>query len=339
MHFRNNILVTLAYYDVFDFPLKKEEIFEFLISFEHLEEKREKTLALMDLESELERLVVEGTIDFSDDFYFLFDRDYLVPLRLRREKMARKKWRKVFRAVGWLKFLPYIKAVFASGSLAMNNMEELGDLDVLVVAKHGRIWLSRLLISSLLSLVGVRRKYSDKIAPDKVCLNHYITDKSLHIPYKSIYTAQTYINLKPIFVSDPRIITEFYKANSWLGDYIQNFNYNLGYDDIMIYHRKGFKGLEKSFLAKIATGIGEAFLNGRIGGWLERRAKNWQVKRIEEHKKQNPPGGRVVYNDEQLEFHPGSVEKEIIERYNQRLKNLGIGELAVEKNSGLAPTP
>jgi hypothetical protein len=333
MPYRENILATLAYYDIFDFPLKEEEVFRFLINLGRFPISDDFPLSGFDeMKAELEKLRSDRTINFSDGFYFLFERDYLVPLRLRREKIAREKWNKAFRAVRWLKFLPYIKAIFASGSLAMSNTEELGDLDVLVVVKRGRIWLSRLLISGLLSLIGVRRKYNEKVAPGKICLNHYITDKSLLIPHRSVYTAQTYINLKPIFISDPQIVYEFYKTNLWLSDYLINFNRRSGHFD-MTYHTEGMKKLGRGFLAGVGSAAGEVILNSKLGDWLENWARRWQVKRIEEHKKQDPPGGRVVYNDDCLEFHPGSVETEIIEKYNQRLKKLGIDELAIERDS------
>lgn len=335
MPMREDILATLAYHDVFDFPLKKEEVFRFLVGFGDAGEKREEVLSLGDFESELEKLVTERAVNFADGFYFLFERDYLVPLRLKREKTARGKWQKVFRVVGRLKFLPYIKAVFASGSLAMSNTEELGDLDVLIVVKHGRIWLSRLLISGLLSLIGMRRKYNEKIAPDKICLNHYITDKSLRIPYKSIYTAQTYVSLKPVFISNPRIVAEFYKANLWLSEYVLNFSTDPEHFDISKYQSGERQG--RNFLAKTIATTAEIILNTRLGDKLENLARRWQMSRIKRHKKQNPPGGRVIYNDEQLEFHPGSVEEEIVEKYNQRLKKLGLSEPAVEKDSGACP--
>lgn len=342
MYCKNNILATLAYYDVFDFPLKKEEVFRFLVSFEHLDEFKDiagpykKSLQYPEdfdeIRAELETLKSDGNVSFSEGFYFLFGRDYLVPLRLRREKIAKKKWRKTNRVIRWLKFLPYVKAVFASGSLAMSNTDELGDLDILIVVKHGRIWLSRLLISGLLSLIGIRRKYNQKIAPDKICLNHYITDKSLLIPYKSVYAAQTYVNLKPVFISDPWIIAEFYKANSWLSEYILNFSADFKHFDISKYQSEEMQG--RNFLAKIMATATEVILNTRLGNWLENWARRWQISRIEKHRKQDPPGGRVVYNDDCLEFHPGSVEEEIIEKYNQRLIALGSDELAIEKGSG-----
>ena len=329
-NFKNNILATLAYYDVFDFPLKEEEIFKFLFNFEYLSVSGERQAPDPgELKTELETLRNNGTIGFYDGFYFLFEKNYLVPLRIKREKLAKEKWRKTIRAVKWLRFVPYLKGVFASGSLAMSNTDELSDLDVLVVIRRGRIWLARLLASGLLSLLGVRRKYNQEIAPDKICPNHYITDGSLHIPFKSIYNAQTYINLKPIFISEPELIGEFFEANSWLGEYVLNFEAKKSAAE------KINMAMNHNFLTKTKSKISELILNTKLGDWLENRARRWQIDRIERHKKQDPPGGRVVYDDNCLEFHPGSVEKEIIEKYNQRLKKLGLGELAVEKDSGL----
>jgi len=339
MRYRKNILATLAYYDVLDFPLKEEEIFRFLVNLKRLMPSEKLPAPSFDeVKAELEELKKDGSVNFSDGFYFLFERDYLVPLRLRRERIAKEKWKKFLQAVQLLKFLPYIRVIFASGSLAINNTEELGDLDVLIIVKNGRIWLSRLLISGLLSLVGMRRKYNEKVAPDKICLNHYITDKSLSISFHSVYTAQTYINLRPVFVSNPQIISEFYKANSWLLEYLFNFDSflkDLKEPDFINCHAQKRRGLGQGFLAKVVSRIGEVVLNSKLGNWLESWAKSWQIKRIEKHRKQDPPGGRVVYNDYYLEFHPGSVEKEIIEKYNQRLKKLGLEELTLERDSGI----
>ena len=67
----------------------------------------------------------------------------------------------------------------------------------------------------------------------------------------------------------------------------------------------------------------------KIGNWLEKQAKKYQIRRIEK----NPltvatgPGagghqsGHIVYSDEMLAFHPDSPEKEIIEKY---IKNLNL---------------
>lgn len=320
-------MATLAYYDVLDLPLKTEEIFARLINFRHLASHQPPAISyqLIDLEStkkELDQLILDQNISRTGEYYFLFDREYLAPLRLKREKIAKHKWRKAKRAIWWLRFLPYIEAVFASGSLAINNTDELSDLDVLVVVKYGRIWLARLLIIVVLSILGVRRRGLDKIAPDKICLNHYISDRSLAVPFKSIYNAQTYSNLVSIYARNTELIHEFKKENTWVLDFI--FNWNVSDKPII-----------KSGLPEIIVKLIEAVLNTKLGNIFEKWAKHLQYQRIACNPLTQQSGGRVIFNDEQLEFHPHSIETSIIKKYNTNLIKLGMSDLAIEQDSGL----
>ncbi len=339
---RQNILATLAYYDVLDLPLTTEEVLARLINFKHLQGSgvrvqvsgktswgadsawnlEPETCTPAKIQKELDQLILDGMVGRAGEYSFLFDREYLVPLRIKREKIARCKWQKTKRAIRWLRFVPYIKAVFASGSLAINNTDELSDLDVLMVVGSGRIWLTRFLVTALLSILGMRRQASDQIAPDKICLNHYIGDASLAIPFKSIYNAQTYSNLVPIYVREESIIEKFKNANDWVLDFI--FNWNVPDKPII-----------KNGAPEIIARLGEVILDTRLGDWLETLAKRLQYQRIARNPATRQPGGRVIFNDEQLEFHPRSIETSIIKKYNDNLVRLGVAELAIEYDSGL----
>ncbi|MDP3996063.1 MAG: hypothetical protein Q8P74_02340, partial [bacterium] len=213
---KKSILATVAYYDVLDFPLKAGEIFDRLVNV-HQEEPEIEADKL----KKIVELVREGRLQTMGGNYFLPGREYLVPLRLKKEKIWELKIKKARWAVRWLHFLPYIKGVLASGSLASGNTDELSDLDVLIIAGHGRIWTARFLVTGLLELLGVRRRSWDKIAPDKICLNHYITDLSLLINLPSAYNAQTYINLKPLILKDARLENSFKKENAWVLEHVK----------------------------------------------------------------------------------------------------------------------
>lgn len=331
---RSNILATLAYYDVFDLPLKVEEVFARLINFRHLAIATTNLGTILystnitwypsqaDINKELDQLVLDGVVSRVGEFYFLFNREYLVPLRLKYEKIAKHKWHKTRRAIWWLRFVPYVEGVFASGSLAISNTNELSDLDVLVIVKHGKIWMTRLMISSILSILRMRRRGSDRFAPDKICLNHYVSDKSLKIPYKSIYNAQTYSNLVPIYIRSMAIMREFKKENAWVSDFV--FNWNISNEPI----------IKNSWLEIIAKLVG-VVLNTKIGDIFEGWAKRLQYHRISSNPLTKQSGGRVIFNDEQLEFHPHSIETLIIKKYNNNLGELGLSDLAVEEDSGL----
>lgn len=318
------LLKTIVYYDSLDYPLTFDELKTYLFS----------NPKNSDILISLEDLKAKYLIKESYGFYFLTGRDGLIRLRKERSETAEKKWKIALRAVKWLKLVPYIRAVFASGSLALGNTTKESDLDFLVVTKSGRIWTSRFLAVVLLGLLGLRRKRHQKIAPDKVCLNHFITDKSLYIPRKSIYTAQLYAGLVPI-AEDQKLLSEFVEANSWVGEYMA------GWPDCIIHSLRitnyGLKNNPQSAIRNksIIKLFLEKILDTKLGDWLEKILRKYQLHRIKNYHLTYKSGGRVKADDQSLEFHPDSPELKIIERYNKKMVELGFGELANERDSGL----
>lgn len=239
---RNLILATLAYYDIFDFPLTALEVHKYLINPARLSSSRSMTTPRSDLKEvprsdlkdlnlgitlgqvsqSLEDLVSIGVVGSKNGFYFLPERDALCELRIEREKIATQKWKKFLRIAKWFQAVPYLRAVLASGSLAINNTKHESDFDVLLVVKSGRLYTCRIFLSLMASLFGARRTRYQKIAPDKFCFNHYITDSNLNIKHESLFNAQTYINLKPVLVR-AGIFGKFYVDNVWLNKYIYSY--------------------------------------------------------------------------------------------------------------------
>lgn len=325
------VLATLAYYDVLDYPLKAEEVFNYLIKVRDgraplpdtpLSDNKDTLCDPLEVRRELDQLVLERIVSFDEGYYFLFDREYLVPLRRKKAKLSARKLIRARRIICWLAWLPYMEAIFASGSLGLGNCDELSDLDVLVIARHGRIWTARLLITGFLSVFGLRRKPRQKIAPDKICLNHYITDQSLAIPFHGIYNAQTYLNLKPLLVRDPQIVEKFYLANAWLWDFI--YPPAPQHHDIMIYHNIGVKPIRLKWPANLLRSVLNAVLSTFIGDWLERWAKKYQTRRITANPLTAHPVGHIVYDDTQLSFHPDSPEQAILKKYQALLTHFSV---------------
>jgi hypothetical protein len=81
--------------------------------------------------------------------------------------------------------------------------------------------------------------------------------------------------------------------------------------------------------------IGEKILNTFVGGIFERMVKWVQQRRIRENPITHEPGGRVIFTDEKLEFHPRSVETLIISRYNELIKNVNRLSRVKECDSGI----
>ncbi|MEK7579922.1 MAG: nucleotidyltransferase domain-containing protein [Patescibacteria group bacterium] len=298
------VFKAIVYYDCLDYPLTKEELESF--SFKD------------------EGEIKNNLIQLAKGFHFLKGREALIQLRKERNQIAEEKWEKTLKAVKWLRLIPYIRLVFASGSLALSNTDEESDLDVLIVTKSGRIWITRFLTVFILSLLGARRTRYEKIAPDKICLNHFITDKSLYIPRKSIYTAQLYSRLVPI-TGEKDLIDRFFEANSWIRNYIPKF-------PISNFQFPNKFQIPNSNFLKLIRNIEEKILDTKLGDWIERILKKYQLRRINNYHLTHKPGGRIKADNESLEFHPDSPELRIIERYNKIMLQLGFEDLT-EKSS------
>ncbi|MBI2062607.1 MAG: hypothetical protein HYT64_02875, partial [Candidatus Yanofskybacteria bacterium] len=227
---RNLIIATLAYYDILDFPLTLLEVNKYLINPRRFCSPRsdlgvirsDLKITTGQVREGLGSLISIGAIGSENGFYFLPGRGALRELRIEREKIAAQKWKKFLSIAKWFGAVPYLRGIFASGSLAINNTGRESDFDVLTVAKSGRLYTCRIFLSLAASLFRARRTRSDLVAPDKFCFNHYITDGNLNIKHESLYNAQAYVNLKPV-TAENNLVEKFYIANNWLGKYIYNF--------------------------------------------------------------------------------------------------------------------
>lgn len=174
----------------------------------------------------------------------------------------------------------------------------------------------------------MRRTKRDKIAPDKICLNHFITTGSLRIPFESLYNAQTYAHLAPLYFRNENLVGEFFWQNYW----VKKFLPYCDWPALPAGGRPVFqKTIRKNQLLRVAGKLAERALDfSGLGGLLERLARKVQKSRINT----NLPG-RITVSDEQLEFHPYSVEKTIIEKFNRKIFSFGFFGGYKEPDSGL----
>lgn len=324
-HVRDAVLATIIYYDAFDYPLTWPEVFYLLINPSRVARNMGAIdeIKPVDILSAVEQLESNGYVGQKHGMYFLRGRDDLQGLRISRNKIADQKWRLATRRSCWLASAPFIQAFFASGSMALYNTEENSDFDIFIISKVGRLYTSRIFLSFMALIFGSLRRKGDRVAPNKFCFNHYITDDSLEITHKSVFAGQTYANLKPVFVSE-KLFYNFYGANIWINRYLYNFKPQFEYQNIKVRPR----------LSNLKNII-EMFLSGRIGDWLENVLKKYQQNRIKANPMTFESGGRVIFNDHELEFHPRSFEVTVIARYNENTKKFGLLLPAEEKDSGL----
>ena len=300
------ILTTLAYYDVMDYPMTAFEIWKHLTQVNGQEGNSKKKYNITDIIRELENEKLKRFIDEYWGFYFLKGRKDLVDKRLKCNKISQEKMKIARRIAKCLRFIPYVRMVAITGSLAMKNSNSVSDIDFLVVLKHGKIFTGRLLVTLIVHLLG-RRRYGEKIN-NRVCLNYFITTKTLEINLKDIFSASEYSFIFPIFGFN--IFRKFKEANCWIERYKINYQTNLLANLKIVRENKTIKFIRKS---------GEKILDF---SFIEEYLKKWQIGRIVSDPRTHKPGSVVIANDEMLVFLPEPQGPGLYVAFQKKLNGL-----------------
>ncbi|TSC53564.1 MAG: Uncharacterized protein LiPW31_345 [Microgenomates group bacterium LiPW_31] len=210
---KKEIISTLTYADIFDYPLKKEEIWRFLLS--------DIRYQILDVGKGLKEL---PEVSQKNNFYFLKEREHLVLLRKKRERWSKEKLKIVQKVTNWLKLIPTIKMVAVTGALAMENSNKNDDIDLLIITSKNRLWLTRFLTVILLELVAKRRHPADKEVKDKICLNMFLDEGHLEVPKKEqdLFSSHEVCQLKVLWDKNG-IYQKFLKANLWSKKFLPNW--------------------------------------------------------------------------------------------------------------------
>jgi hypothetical protein len=262
--------------------------------------------SLKDTRSAALQAVANGELETYLGYYFLPGRQVIVRQWLRRHTLAQEKWKLTRRAARWLQSVPFVNMLAMSGSLAAGNTRASSDLDLFVVAKAGRLWLARCGLLAVAELLGRRRRHWDQQAPDKLCLNHYVTHESLAVApdIRNLYTAIAYQVHIPLLGDVWR--QRFLAANeAWMQEYVAT----PAAVPLITRH-----ALPESGVRQAVRGALEHLLAEPIWDWAERFAEIVQRWIITRH---TEPGraGRVVINNEELAFHPDTKVPALLAKY------------------------
>ncbi len=291
------ILKTLAYSDIFDYPLKMWEIHKWLIS--------QKT-DFFQVEKALERLLKKGKVQSFKEFYFLSGRKKIVGKRLDKQKQSKLNLLKIKWIGKSLAVIPSVKLVGVSGSLAMENADKQDDIDLFIITDKNRLWLSRLLVLTMLDLMGVRRRFDmDKgQARGKVCVNLLLEEDSLTQPVQDLYTAHEVLQMK-VLRQKGETYSRFLSNNNWAFNFLPNWTVDgaKSQKDVKVLSKLLSKRKNKLQLSK----------NPYVG-FLESLSKILQLKLMH-----NPKGQeRILPNA--LYFHPEDYRQEILKKYKDRVR-------------------
>lgn len=210
------ILKTLAYADIFDYPLTEAEIRKWLI------EKKVDDVGYF--RQSLARLVAEGKIGSLAQFYFLPGRTHLLTVRQRRKKASLQKIKLAQKVAARLKLIAWIKMVAVSGALAVDNAREEDDIDLMIVTAADRLWLTRLSTIFLAELFARRRRPEDSEFADKICLNVFLDEGRLVMDKeeRDLYFAHEVAQARPLWDRGGTYRT-FIEKNTWIADFLPNW--------------------------------------------------------------------------------------------------------------------
>ncbi|MCX6763527.1 MAG: nucleotidyltransferase domain-containing protein [Candidatus Moranbacteria bacterium] len=301
-----NILTTVTYYDVMDYPMTAFEIWKHLTLINEQGTVDSKQYNLQDVIKELESENIQKFIEEYQGFYFLKGRKNLVSERLKKNKISQSKFRKVRWVLSLLRFVPYVRMAAVTGSVAMKNALPESDIDLLVVLKKNKIFTGRTLVTLLLHLLG-RRRHGRKIT-NRICLNYFITTDSLEINLKDIFAASEYSFIFPAY--GLKTFRSFISQNAWIKNYKPNRQ-----EEILPNPRI----IADSHFSKIIKNIREFLLKPKI---IESWLKQWQIKRIMANPKTHKQGSIVIADEKKLVFLPEPQGPIIYDKFKARLADL-----------------
>jgi hypothetical protein len=186
---------TVAYADIFEYPLSADEVFRFL-PVASARPMVDRTIAA---------LVEDGVLREHDGQLFLPGRDDLVRVRRERGIIAQQRWRRARRYGRVIWALPFVRMVAITGALAMNNCPPGDDIDFLVVTEAGRLWTTRGMIVLVCRIA--------RLGGDTLCPNYLLSENALRLDGQDLYAAHELVQMIPLHGRETA--ARLWAENSW----------------------------------------------------------------------------------------------------------------------------
>lgn len=290
-----NILKTLAYFDLFHYPVTRHELLVF---------SPEKT-SLSIIDKGINSLLFEKIIFQLDEFYSLQNKPELAERRRRGNLRAVDQLRIARRVSKLLSYFPFVRSIAVSGSLSKHFAEENSDIDFFIITSANRLWIARTcmhLLKKLSFIIGKQNWF---------CMNYYVDEARMEIGEKNAFTAMEIVTLLPMQGID--CFQKFIKANSW----VNNF-----FPEQAITTNENMK-IKKVFIRKFI----EKIFNSQLGDAIEKWLMNLTDKRWKKKARQgkvNDHGVKIgmMVNPHFSKPDPKNFQAKVVQQYERSLKQL-----------------
>lgn len=275
---------ALAYADVFDFPLTQEEIFAWYIG--------KRAVSRPAITTALVQMSQRQMVDRSGVYYCLPGKEQLVVWRKNKLRSSTEKYVRAKRMATLLAKAPGVRGIFLTGSAAVDNAPADDDIDLMIITQNSRLWTTRLWITGMLEMMGVRRQPEQAQIQNRFCVNLYLdeTEMTVEPEFQNLYTAHEVVLAKSLW-ERKHLSARFLQANRWVRDYLPN--------------------------TVIPT---TKYPNPPLQtpGILEKVCYQLQKMYMRQKMTRERVSGRVAY------FHPRDMAKIVLGRYDQKLKDYAI---------------
>ena len=284
------VIYALVYHDIFDHPLKAEELSKFT-DVQHPKEMR----------SLLTEMHKDRLITYDGNYCYLPGRDTMVKQRVDESKKVKKYLRIARFMARIIAAFPYVRGVYLSGSLSKERIDEDGDIDFFVITATGRLWIARtlLMLFKKVFLFNSHRYF---------CLNYFLDESSLYIAKHNRYIATEIATLKPLY--NAKLLEHFLSTNSWVKSYYPNYiNYTSG--QLSGPRKHPVRNAVEWFIDKMGGGEFDQYL--RLKTWNFRRRKFAMM---------DPGEFRAAFATEPhvSRHHPRNFNDSVLEKFDLRLR-------------------
>lgn len=308
------ILRTLTYYDIFDYPLTVEEVWRWLYPAPGV------TLGEVTTETvrqEIEGLIQQQKLERRGAYIVFPGREALVGTRTERMERSVKLWRRAASTARYLELVPFVKMIAVGNTLAIDNVRPESDIDLLIVVAPRHIWIARMIVTGIVSLLGYRR-HGNKIA-GRICLSFYVTTEGMDMSklksaesdaYLAFWTAQA------VPLIDDGTYEKFRQANGWV-DKLLPHAWSWEWKTKILSPNGGLQSIKNFY---------QLFFSTPIGHWFEAWARDRQIKKMDKNIESKAKLGttEVIISEDVLKFHEQDRRAEYNARFQRRLKELGL---------------
>jgi hypothetical protein len=300
------IVATLAYSQVFSYPLTLDELHSRLI-------KTDESVSKKEIEKKVRGL---KQFELVDGLIVPTAHPEQAAIRRDREAFSKGRWSEVDDIAKLLRKIPWISGMYVTGSLAVNNcISPDDDIDLLIITDERRLWLTRLVVVGLTALKGKYRFHTAR-ASRGWCFNMWLEETSVAVPpqQRSLYTAYEVVQAQPINFAQPtqsvnRVQNVLNLSNNWINEYLM-------YPDL--------QSEGQSANTRRKTGGNGGWVGSGVLGGLNYLAYLFQRLYMRPHQTIE----RVSYSA--AFFHPRNTGKWVEERFAKLVKEYGVKEDVVD---------